>query len=112
MGFLTLQSLIILDHWTDDWVKVVHEFAKSHPYLNIKCFSKPEPEECLCTQEISVSQEKAEGDVVQWLDADELLGKQKLSRYVNWNCSEDIQTISSVVDGNDLWTAPSLRNIQ
>ena len=68
--------IVVDDHSTDDGAKVVREFAESHPCLNIKCFSNPSKGACAAR---NFALEKAGGDVVQWLDADDLLGKNKLS---------------------------------
>ena len=67
--------VVVDDHSTDDGVKVVHEFAENHPGLNIKCFPNPNKGACAAR---NFALEKAQGEVVQWLDADDLLGNNKL----------------------------------
>lgn len=72
-----LEIVVVDDHSTDDTLEVVRSFAEYHS--NIKFILALNPKKGACSAR-NHALLLSSGDVIQWLDADDILGPRKIQR--------------------------------
>lgn len=76
-GNFQLEIVVVDDHSTDDTLEVVRGFAEEHPQIKLELDLNPKKGACSARNHALLL---SNGDVVQWLDADDILGPHKLQR--------------------------------
>ena len=72
------ECIVVDDHSTDDSARVVETYCQKHPD-KIKLYTNPRKGACAAR---NVAFEKSLGEFIQYLDADDLLGEDKIEKQV------------------------------
>lgn len=87
-----LEIIIIDDHSEDSTFQVTQEFAKAHPDFHFIIETNPKKGAC-AARNFALS--LASGQAIQWLDADDILGPNKLQNQIELLKSNSDQLIAS-----------------